>query len=282
MFLAVFKYGNLTDAAKELHITQSAISMGLKELQNELGEKLFNRTGKRLTPNSSAQSFHEKALSITNLWNEAATLFSKEQITGSLKIGASQTIANYLMPILIFDFKDTFNGVDIDMFVSNTNTVLQKLHEGALDICFVEGEVRGKSFLAEKIAEDELIVVTSNEIFSKRPYFIDELYAKKWILREVGSGTREHVEKTLGGYFKELHIFMELRNNEAIKTVLYKNEDAFSCISRYAVYEEKLFEVSLKNITFRRSFWVVKIQNREETRLQKEFYAFVKHKIGTI
>lgn len=279
MFLAVFRYGNLSDSAKALNLSQSAISMGLKELQGELNEKLFDRVGKKLIPNSSAQRFHAKAAEITALWGEAATLFSKDQIVGSLKIGASQTIATYVLPPLLYAFKNRYERVEIDMAVGNTEYILRKLQEGALDVCYVEGEVPAGKFVSESLSEDELIVITSREEFANKSFFIDELFTYRWILREKGSGTREHFEKALEGSFKELNIFMELRSNEAIKTVL-RQSDSFSCLSRYAVQEElrhkTLFEVPIKQFQFTRPFLQVRIPSRRETQLLKAFGDFVK------
>ncbi len=282
MFLALFKHRNLSDASKELGITQSAISMGLKELQNELSEQLFDRVGKRLIPNSSAELFYLRASEIEKLWSETKTLFLKEQIAGLLKVGVSQTVGTYLMPPIVYDFKKSFERVDIELFTSNTNRVLKRLSQGLLDLCFVEGEVDEKFYCVEKIAEDELVVVTARKEFAQREFFIDELYEYRWILREEGSGTRDCFEKNLGEYFGSLKVYMVLPSNEAIKTVLLE-KDSFSCLSRYAIQEElrnqKLYEVKIKNISLKRQFSKVQLRNQGETRLLREFEEFVNQRV---
>ncbi|MBT8763680.1 LysR family transcriptional regulator [Desulfohalobiaceae bacterium Ax17] len=286
LFLALAKNPHLTKVAKENWLSQSAVSMAIKSLECKLGEKLFDRINKRLILNEKGRMFYQEVEPLVLSLKEAENFFKKEKLSGHLKIGASNTIADYILPQIIYSFLDNFREVKIDIETGNSNDIVYLIEKGRVDIGFVEGEFNSDYIKKEILGEDELVVLTGDKkLASKKEYHIDELLKKKWIMREKGSGTREIFFKYLGEYAKELNIFMELDHTEAIKLVL-NSRDCLSCLSRFSVKEEcinkKLFKLSIKGVSFKRLFYLICHQNKYQSYLLKEFILFVKKEFRTV
>lgn len=226
----------VTQVAKEFNISQSAISLAIKSLEQKLGESLFDRVGKKLVLNERGRFFKEQTYAHYVALKDAQTLFQTNQLAGRLNIAASKTISNYLMPDIYFNFLATHKEVSFDINSINSTQIIEQIVNSKVDIGLIETNLSHSNIIKEHLCDDELIVVTSDKS-SPRKLFIDTI-EKKWILREVGSGTREIFIDCLGDMAKELDIFMELHSFQEIKSILLKNSNTISAISRVAVEKE--------------------------------------------
>ncbi len=282
LFYALSENQNVSDVAKEKGLSQSAVSLAIKSLEKDLGEKLFDRIGKKLILNERGRIFKEKTFNHFLALTDFQKFFKKEKISGNLKIMTSKTIGTFIIPQIIFDFLEKYSFVNIYKETQNSKNIIKNIIEGKIDIGFIETEIEHENIIKEKIGEDELIVVSAEKY--EKEVFIDNIKNKKWILREQGSGTREIFLKTLGKY-NNLNIFMEFSGFIEIKSLL-KNKDTLTCISKYAVInelkEKKLFEVKLKNFKFKRNFYLIYNKNKYKTKLFNEFYNFIKKEINCI
>ncbi len=282
LFYALAENPNVSEIAKEKGLSQSAVSLAIKSLEKDLGEKLFDRIGKKLILNERGRIFKDKTFNHFLALKDSKEFFKKEKLSGSLKIMASKTIGTFIIPQTIFDFLEQYPNVKIYKETKNSNEIIKNTLEGKIDIGFIETEIEHKNLIKEKIGEDELMIV-SKEKYEKE-VFIDTIKNKKWLLREEGSGTREIFLKTLGKY-SDINIFMEFSGFIEIKNLL-KNKDTITCISKYAVLEElkekKLFEIKLKNFKFKRNFYLIYHKNKYKTELFKNFCKFIKKEINCI
>jgi len=275
IFYDLAKTNSTTVTAKNLNITQSAVSIAISKLENYLQIKLFDRIGKRLILNSNGKLFYEKSKKYYDGLIDSVNFFKSDNLSGELNIAFSKTIGNYYMPLKLVKFIEKYKDIKIIKSIENSTNIINKILEAKIDLGFIETEVFNKEIEKLKIAEDELIFVSST---IKGEYFIDTLFNKKWILREEGSGTREiflNAIKNIG----EINIFYESSEFEDIKKVLLNTKDTITCISRYVVEEElrnnKLFEVKIKNINLKRNFYVIYHKNKFFTKIIKEFLNFV-------
>ncbi len=282
LFYALAENPHVSIVAKQKGLSQSAVSLAIKSLEKDLGEKLFDRVGKKLILNERGRIFKERTMKHFLALQDSKELFKNNQISGNLKIMASKTIGTFIIPQIIFDFLENYPNVKINKETKNSNEIIKNVLNGEIDIGFVETEVEEPNIIKEKIGEDELIVVSAQKY--ENEVFIDTIKDKKWILREEGSGTREMFLKTLGDY-GDINIFMEFSGFIEIKNLL-KNKDTITCISKYAVLEElkekKLFEVKLKNFKFKRNFYLIYHKNKYKTKLFEEFCNFVKKEVNCI
>jgi len=268
----------VTQVAHELEISQSAISIAIKSLENKLNEQLFDRVGKKLVLNERGRFFKENTYTYYLAIKDAQNIFQKNKLAGHMKIAASKTISNYIMPDIYYDFLSLYSEVKFDIETINSTKILEKVLESKLDIGLIETDSIHSNIIKEKLYDDELIIVTSDEKFPKENY-IDAI-DKKWILREVGSGTREIFINKLGKHAQRLNIFMELHGFEEIKKIVIDNRDCITAISKVAVQKElkekQLFEIKLKNFEFKREFYLIYHKNKSKNLLFKTFVKFLK------
>lgn len=268
----------VTQVAQELNISQSAISLAIKSLENKLNEQLFDRIGKKLILNEKGRFFKEKTFSHYLALKDAQNIFQENKLAGNIKIAASKTISNFLMPNIYYDFLSKYSDVKLDISINNSNEIIEKILSSKLDIGLIEVDTQHSSLIKEKLCDDELIVVTSDEN-SPKITFIDSIN-KKWILRETGSGTREIFINHIGQIAQELNIFMELQDFEEIKTIVLNNKDTVTAISKVIVQKEldekKLFQIKLRNIEFKREFYLVYHKEKSKNLLFETFIEFLK------
>jgi len=278
IFLNVVKSGHLTNVAKDMKLSQSAISMSIKELENILGRPVFDRINKKLVLNEVGRAFHKEIDPIYKKLSDIEYEFKNSENKGMIRVGASTTIVDYLMPSIICSYMSAYPDVKITLKEGNTKEIAAMIAEGSIDIGFVEGLVTGSDIIKEKIGVDELIVVTSEKNLAK-PAFIDELAAKRWVLREEGSGTREVFLNYIKDKVEDLNIFFELGHTESIKSILM-NRECLTCISRISVESElkegKLHKVDVKNFECKRDFLMIYHKDKYHSTLFEKFLFFSK------
>ncbi|MCG3701016.1 LysR substrate-binding domain-containing protein [Aliarcobacter butzleri] len=272
----------VTQVASELNISQSAISLAIKSLETSLNEQLFDRIGKKLILNEKGKYFKEKTLPSYLALIDASTIFQENKLAGNIKIAASKTISNYIMPNIYYDFLSKYKDVKLDILTINSSNIIEKILKSELDIGLIEVDTQNSSLIKEKLADDELIVVSSDE---KHPQiaFIDAI-KKRWILREIGSGTREIFMNKIGEIAKELDIFMQLQDFEEIKTIVLNNKNTVTSLSKVIVQKEldekKLFQIKLKNLELKREFYLVYHKEKSKNLLFETFVEFIKSRFN--
>mgnify|MGYP000942134526 FL=1 len=268
----------VTQVANELNISQSAISLAIKSLENSLNEQLFDRIGKKLILNEKGKYFKEKTLPYYLKLIDAQNIFLENKLVGNIKVASSKTISNYVMPNIYFDFLTKYEDVKLDILTINSSKIIDMILKSQLDIGLIEVDFENSSLIKEKLCDDELVVVTSDDKHPKTA-FIDNIN-KKWILRETGSGTREIFINTIGEIANDLDIFMQLQDFEEIKTIILNHPNTVTAISKVAVKKEleekKLFQIKLKNLELKREFYLVYHKEKTKNLLFETFIEFIK------
>jgi len=275
IFLELSSTQNVLKTAEKLTLTQSAVSQAIKSLENKLGERLFDRVGKKLVLNERGRLFKDMTLKPYNELLIAKNQFLKEKISGILHISASKTIGSYLLPALIFEYLQKNPLVKIEKEIQNSKTIVENIKNGKIDIGFIENEIDDKDLITVKIKEDELIVVSS---YKYKESFIDELKNEKWLLREKGSGTRE----IFLNYIKDIckiNIFMEYNEFDEAKLLLSKYPKTLTCVSKEVVKEElnlkTLHHIKIKNLSFKRNMYLIYHKNKAKTALFNNFMEYI-------
>lgn len=277
IFINVVASGHLTNVAKEMKLSQSAISMSIKELENILGRPVFDRINKKLVLNEVGRAFYKEVEPIYRKLSDIEFEFKNSENKGVIRVGASTTIVDYLMPSIICSYMSAYPEVKITLKEGNTKEIAQMIEDGSIDIGFVEGFVSGPEIVKEKIGVDELIVVTADKNLVEKPAFIDELADHRWVLREEGSGTREvfldYIKEKVDG----LNVFLELGHTESIKSIL-NNRSCLTCISKISVEDElqsgKLYRVPVKNFDCKRDFMMIHHKDKYHSSLFEKFVFF--------
>lgn len=276
IFLNVVMHGHLTNVAKEMKLSQSAVSMSIKELETILGRPVFDRINKKLVLNEVGRAFYKEIDPIFKKLTDIEYEFKNSENKGMIRVGASTTIVDYLMPTIICSYMSAYPDVKITLKEGNTKEIAEMIKEGSIDIGFVEGFVSGAEIIKEKIGVDELVIVTAQKNLSKL-CTIEELAPKRWILREEGSGTREVFLEYIKEKVENLHIFLELGHTESIKSILM-NGECVTCISKISVENElkegKLFKVPVKDFACKRDFLMIYHKDKYHSALFEKFVYF--------
>ncbi|HEV2511561.1 LysR family transcriptional regulator [Bosea sp. (in: a-proteobacteria)] len=227
IFVAVAEREHVTRAAAELNLTQSATSAAIAALEHRHAVKLFDRVGRRIVLTDAGRLLLTEARAIL------ARAATGERVLsdlaglkrGRLSLAASQTVGNYWLPRKLALFRARHPGIETPLVIGNTETVAAAIHDGLADIGFVEGEIDDPLLAQEAVATDELaIVVAPGHPWAGRAR-IDpaEFIESPWVLRELGSGTRQALEAVLAGAGRsvaDLDVLLELPANEAVRTAV--------------------------------------------------------------
>lgn len=220
VFIAVAQTGTVTRAAGTLSMTQSATSMALADFENQLGRKFFDRAGKRLQLNDTGRLLLPKALdAIARIIDIEHFASSPHTLIGPLRIGASLTIGNYMMPSLIGQFMRDHQGAKLSLDVANTRNIISALKQFHIDVGFIEGFCHEPDIEVIPWCTDELVIFAAPDhpLAQKAIVNEEDLSAADWILREPGSGTREIFDNAILGKIPRLQILLEFSHTEAIK-----------------------------------------------------------------
>jgi len=224
VFHTVAKQLSFTKAAELLYMTQPAVTFQVKQLEEHFNTRLFERGHSKITLTPAGEVAFEYAERILNLTGEMETRLGEltGQVSGTLLVGASTTIAEYMLPRLLGDFKAQYPHVHARLMVANSETIELKVADHALDVGLIESPSHHPQLTSHVCCEDDLVAICSPkhqvaEYASITPAQLAEL---PYVSRESGSGTREVVDdyfRQNGVQPEDLHITMELGSREAIK-----------------------------------------------------------------
>jgi len=275
---------HISHLAQRVGMCQSAISLAIKSLERKLGEPLFDRIGKKLVLNERGRYFREHTYPHFQALEEAQDLFRQETLSGILKIASSKTIGNFIMPQVIFDFLSTHQECSITNEIANSADIIQMVQEGSIDMGLIESTCNQPDILKEPFGSDRLIVVSGDKKLSNRRYYIDQLFDKKWIMREPGSGTREVFLEAIGDISSELPLFMHYKDSQEVKSILTQNREAITCVSKYVVEKEllrgELFAIEIKNLSFERTLFIIYHKHKYKSRLMETLIDAIRQSVG--
>jgi DNA-binding transcriptional LysR family regulator len=286
VFRAVAEQRNFRKAAEELYLTQPAVSLQIKALEEDLGVQLFDRTGTfaRLTPAGTvllgySRRAHEL---LVNAEHDIAALNGK--LAGRLALGASTTIAQYVLPRLLGEFSNEHPGVYPTLTSGNTEQIVQAVIEQKIAMGFIEGPARSRDVRTEPFLRDELVlIVPASHAWAERLHVASsELASIPLLMRERGSGSRRVVEMALerqGTRPRTLDIVMELDSTEATKSAVEAGLGA-GFVSRWAIAKDlrlgNSFKiVEIKGMRIQRDFLIASGKGPEPQGLTKEFRSFL-------
>ena len=241
VFRAVAEHLNFHKAAEHLFLTQPAVTLQIKALENDLGMRLFDRSGGRISLTRQGSVLLGYANKVANLVSEAEQELgaSESKVSGELPLGVSSTIAQYVLPRLLGAFLDEYPHVQFSLHSGNTSQIVELLVEGKVSLGLIEGPSRERGVRVEPFMEDELVLITPRTVESEhmsRTQFV----ASRLLMREYGSGSRRVVETALekaGFKLKSFTRVMELDSTEAIKSAVEAGLGV-GFVSRWAISKE--------------------------------------------
>lgn len=237
VFVAVAQEGTVTKASDAVKLTQSAASMALADLEDGLGAPLFDRLGKRLQLNDLGRFLLPQALEILGRCETFEQIAKGELQSIDLRLGATLTISDYLMPDLMAGFLQKQPQAHLQLQVGNTRQIIEAVNQFQLDLALIEGSCHLPQLQSIHWHDDELAVCCSPShplAQLNRPLTTQDFNDVEWILREEGSGTREVFDLAILKNLSNANIRLTLGHNEAILKII-SGGLGLSCISKLAL-----------------------------------------------
>ncbi len=262
VFLAVAHHDNISRAAESLSMSQSAASGALRDLESQFDIRLFDRIGKRLQINELGRLLRPRAEALLERALALQLQLQQHQTVGELKIGATLTIGNYLAVGLMARYMSEHPGARVKLEVANTSAIAARVANFDLDIGLIEGEIRHDELEILPWRDDELVVFSApDHPLASKPLLSDtDLLSTVWILRELGSGTRQTFDRAMHGLLPQLNILLELEHTEAIKRAVGAGL-GIGCLSRIALADAfdrgSLVPLAVPGRAFDRQFYLI-------------------------
>lgn len=282
VFHTVASRSSFTKASEELNISQPAVTKHIKEIENQLNTKLFDRKGTSIQLTQSGKILFEYAEKIRNIYRDLE--FEIHQINqkhqGKLIIGASTTVAQYILPEILAKFKSYYKDLKIELITHNTEMISELLKDGKIDLGIIEGESQSAYFDYQKFKADEIVLVAkANHPLANKTLNVKDLYELELVLREQGSGSLEFIQNRLkekGIVIENLNVVMQLGSSESIKNYLL-HSDALAFLSVSTVLNElknnQLTIIDIKNFSIERNFHFI-LPKGEQSEVIRLFLKF--------
>ena len=225
IFITVYQKESITRAADDLHMTQPAVSLAIKELESRYQIRLFDRIGKRIYITEQGKWLYEYALHIVSLFDEMEERVKTWNNKGGVSIGSSITIGNFILPKLVCEFQKQYPEIEVNVFIHNTDTVERKLLNNQIDFALVEGKNHYEQLKSERLMDDPLCFICSPEskLAQKKCVSLKELEKYPMILRERGSAVRDVIDESMGYYQMNYKVLWESVSTQAIIRAVSQN-----------------------------------------------------------
>ncbi len=255
-FVTLAEVKNFTKTAELLLMSQPSVSLHIKNLEKEFQTKLFHRSPKYLKITPSGEILYDRAKQMITIYEQTRQDILERQntIKGELKIAASFTIGEYILPPLLLELQKEYPELNLQVTIANTEEVIQSTRSHHADIGLIEGQTNEKELAVTPFMQDELFIVSSNrhELVHKDEVTISDLQNQAWIIRETGSGTREYFNHFIRSNGLKVKSLLTISSNQGIKETLI-NGMGISILSGSVVERD----VKQKNLS------IIRIKNQE-------------------
>jgi DNA-binding transcriptional LysR family regulator len=291
VFRAVAEQLSFRKAAEELYLTQPAVSLQIKALEEDLGIQLFDRSGVQVNLTEAGAVLLRYAQQANAVFREAEQAIAalSGDHAGELALGASTTIAQYVLPRLLGEFGKEHPRVRPTLISGNTEEIVSAVEQQKIILGFIEGPARSREVKTEPFLLDELVMIVpaAHEWAERATVSVDEIASTPLLMRERGSGTRQVVETALEHRQirrSSLKIVMELDSTEAIKSAVEVGLGA-GFVSRWALAKDARLGdsfkiVEIEGLRMRRDFLLTYRAGPEPQGLAQEFRRFLIARTG--
>ena len=284
-YIEVIKLGNFSEVGKKLSISQPAVSFQIQKIEHDLGVRLIDRSQKAVTMTEAGKRLLIFAKLLESEWGKLLLDLEslREEVTGELIIAASTIPGEFLLPVILGEFKSIHPAVKAQVIVSDSLTVIDGIKDGRYEVGFCGVLPSEKDLEVQKIGEDEIILVVYPEhpFVHKKEISLNELEGEPLIFRESTSGTRHSLEIPLsnaGFDVKKWPPSLILGTTQAVVSAV-EAKAGIAFVSNLAINKSLALglvkQIKINGVTLKRDFFCVYKKERIISRLLKEFITFV-------
>ncbi|NEV63786.1 LysR family transcriptional regulator [Thiorhodococcus minor] len=288
VFEAVAQNNSYTRAAEELHLSQPAVSMQVKQLEDEIGLPLFERLGKRVVPTEAGHELYHYSRAITHSLIEMEEVMEslKGINRGSLRLAVASTV-NYFAPRLLAVFQKRYPGIALRLDVTNREMLVQMLDSNSVDLVLMGVPPKNVDVEAEAFMDNPLVVVAppDHPLASARDIPTERLSEEVFVMREEGSGTRKAMQRFFAERGIEIRHGMQMTRNEAVKQAV-RSGLGLSVVSLHTIELEletrRLVILNVQGFPDRRQWYLVYRRGKRLSPAASAFRDFVRAEAAKI
>jgi len=283
-FCAVVERKSFSQAAERLGVTQPAVSLQIRSLEQRLGRQLLDRSGRRVEPTEAGRRLYASAqrlLAAEEHLLEDLDADDEGAITGTLELGASTGPGGTVVPLLLCEFQEQHPDVRVRLIVSDTQTVVDRVGERELELGIVGAGRRHRGIAFEPFFRDEVVLACpSAHRFAGKTISLDDLKGEKLIVMQEGAGVRQVIEDELrkaGMRLRDLDVHLELGLQESVRSAVVAGH-GIAFISRLAIEADldagRIATARVRGLDPVREIFLARASGRSETRAARAFISF--------
>lgn len=267
---------NTTKTAASMHMTQPAVSLAVKELEQYYGVALFDRIGNRLKITPAGLRFYEYSSHIIALFDEMDNSMKNWDLAGTIRVGSSITIGSQFLPAYVNSFQSRYPGTRVKAQIAPSKQLEEMILNNELDFALIEGSSHNPSFICEEYMEDHLTVIcpANGQFQPGQEISIHEFCQQNFLLREHGSGTRETFENTIAAAGFSIEPIWEAVSTTALVNAVISGIGISILPHRMiadAIQQGQVIAVTVKGLEFKRKFNIIYHQKKFLTAAARSF-----------
>ncbi|HEY8774205.1 MAG TPA: LysR family transcriptional regulator [Gaiellaceae bacterium] len=288
-FCAVVERKSFSQAAERLGVTQPAVSLQIRSLEQRLGRQLLDRSGRRVEPTEAGRRLYasaQRVLAAEEHLLEDLDADDEGAITGTLELGASTGPGGTVVPLLLCEFQEQHPDVGVRLTVSDTQTVVDRVAGRELELGIVGAGRRHRGVAFEPFFRDEVVLACpSDHRFAGKTVSLDDLKGEKLIVMQEGAGVRQVIEDELrkaGMRLRDLDVRLELGLQESVRSAVLAGH-GIAFISRLAIEADlaagRIATARVRGLDPVREIFLARATGRSETRAARAFVAFAQGRL---
>lgn len=285
IFLEVYRCGSVTRAAQRLHMTQPAVTRAIQEIEGYYGVCLFDRIGRRLMVTEAGKELYAQALHIVDLFDRMEQSLRNWDALGVLRIGASVTPGNFLLPDLVLRFRASHPGIKTQVTIANAESLKRALLNNEMDLALIEGDDADPSLLAQPLSADRMVLIVppGHPLLDKETVRLEDVAEYDLLLREKGSAGRAFLDSVFAVHGLQVRPAWESVSTQALVTAVRKGL-GISLLPRMLVQQDiargAVCTRALEGEALERKNHIVWHKNKYLTRAAADFIALCLRQAG--
>lgn len=281
IFIEVVRAKNMSNAAKNLKISQPTVSHAISQIENEYNVKLFDRISKKLYITDVGLRLYDFALNILEQFEDTVVFLQSSSTAHNINLGVSSNFSSQFLLEIIDDYEKKKEDVSLRVYVDSREKIIEKLNSGVINLAIIDGDAGICDNSAESFYEDEIFIISSkdSDIKDKEVLDAEDLRNKKFVLGDLDDNSK----KMLLNFLRERGIPIDLKficQNKDMVLNIVKNSDALSIGASSSFKDEDVVKHRLEDLSIKRTYYMVYHNDAFLKKDMKNFVNFVKHKFS--
>ena len=281
IFIEVVRAKNMSNAAKNLEISQPTVSHAISQIENEYNVKLFDRVSKKLYITDVGLRLYDFALNIIEQFESTIIFLQSSSTSHNINLGVSSNFSSQFLLEIIDEYEKKKNDVSIRVYVDSREKIMEKLNSGVINLAIIDGDSGIENSSSEPFFEDEIFVISSknSDIDDKEELEANDLKNRKFVLGDLDG----YSKKIFLNYLREKSIPIDLKficQNKDMVLNIVKNTDALSIGASSSINDDSLTKHRLSELSIKRTYYMVYHNDAFLKKNLKNFVNFVKHKFN--